>query len=147
MKFSKENRIKYIISGILAVIIYMFLIQPILQTFMYGFKLVKDQPEKYMWLFNDSIKLENKFGRPEFVSVTGRERKSDNYYSYNLEGGYHVHIFEFKDLNGISISDIKFNFNNNYKSFKNRRVIILNKDVGNWPIISFKFKDSSLLLN
>lgn len=75
MKFSKENRIKYIISGILAVIIYMFLIQPILQTFMYGFKLVKDQPEKYMWLFNDSIKLENKFGRPEFVSVTGREKE------------------------------------------------------------------------
>lgn len=140
MEIFNNKKFRIITSAILAIIVYFVLIQPILEGIKYRHKVVKNAYERYFWLLNDSVKLDNTWGHDKFLSVTGMVRESDQYFSYNLEGGIYVHVLEFKDLNQLRINDVNFNFQGDFSSFKNRKIGILNEDLEGWPVITMKFK-------
>jgi hypothetical protein len=150
MIIQKKQISRVLVSGAITVILYFFLFQPIFEGIKYKHRIVKTDYSRFLWLLNDSIKLDNSLGNAEYFSVTGLERDDDQYFNYNLEGGVYVHILEFKDLGQLRINEVTYNYNGDLSKFKKNRIGIFNEDVVRQPIISIKFKlpfHNSLIVN
>lgn len=124
----KQKWLRFIFAGIIAIALYLVVIQPIYLAIRYRHSMEKDY-KHYLWVLNDTIKL----WPDTFFGVTGSVRVTDQYYNYNLEGGKYVHIFEYTDLNPLPLNKVEFNFTSDIPSFEHMYGSILNKDIDDWP--------------
>jgi len=99
--------------------------------------MVKDY-KHYLWLLNDSVKLDSSLWPDTLFAVTGSVRDIDQYYNYNLEGRVVVHIFEYANLNPLNVKTIKFNYLSDFPSFKNMYGSVFNMDIDTWPVYCVK---------
>ncbi|MBP8041768.1 MAG: hypothetical protein KAZ36_07685 [Bacteroidales bacterium] len=137
----KKNKIyKIIISGIIALLLFVIIIYPFFESIYYKHKIVFGDSNRYSWLLNDSVKLDTTWSKDPKISIAGRIRESDIYYSYNLANGIDLHILEFTGLDKIELKDIVFDYNGDFSQFKKRKIVIFNKDIQGWPEISIKYK-------
>jgi len=135
---NKGNRI--IISGIITLVLFGFLIYPIFESINYKHKVVFGDFNRYSWLLNDSVKLDTTWSKDPRISISGVIRESDTYYTYNLANGVDLHVLEFTGLDKIKLKDIIFDYAGDFSRFKKRRIVIFNEDIKGWPVISIKNK-------
>jgi len=69
-------------------------------------------PQKYLWLFNDSVKADL-----DTMCTIGHVRKSDTYYDYMYKKKVYISIFEYKALMFLNIHKVTFAKDVNMNSF------------------------------
>jgi len=135
-----KRKINIVIAAIIAIMIFLFFLQPLMDMNRYKHRVVKNDYKRFMWMLSDSVRLDNRWGNDTLLSVTGQIRETHEYFSYNLEERIYVHIFDFYDLHQLMVDEMNINYLEDFTAFKKRNISILNKDTRNFPVIFIKHK-------
>lgn len=140
MKIFNHKPATIVISGIIAFILLFYVIMPFKDMIKYRHRIVKDNYKHFLWLINDSLKLDNTFGYDTFFSVSGRVRPSDALFNYNLEDRSFINIWEFKDLGKINFRRIKIVNSTEITHLEKKAIEVFDEDLENSPTIYVKYK-------
>jgi len=129
---------KFIISGIIAILLYFYIIGPIIETVSSGYTASFDDTT-FSYLLTDSVVLLHDPYHQESVFSTGRLRETDQNYFIVTNNRIAIEVFEYFDLNDIDLDDIKFSRYTNFPIFE--KGISFNDDLGKEiPIVTVKSK-------
>lgn len=140
MKIFNHKPATIVISGIIAFILLFYVIMPFKDMIKYRHRIVNDDYKHFLWLINDSLKLDNTFGHDTLFSVSGNVRASDALFNYNMEDRSFINIWEFKDLGQINFKQINLNNSLTISPPEKKSIEVINEDVNNFPTIYIKYK-------
>ena len=96
---------------LLSILVVVYIIYKISYVVYYSHN-IEHFPQKYLWLFNDSVKADL-----DTMCTIGHVRKSDTYYDYMYKKKVYISIFEYKALMFLNIHKITFAKDVNLNSF------------------------------
>lgn len=96
---------------LLSILVIIFIIYRIGYMVYYSHN-IEHLPQKYLWLFNDSVKPDL-----DTICTIGHVRRSDAYYDYMYKKKVYISIFEYQALMFLDIRNVSFAENVNFNSF------------------------------
>lgn len=133
---------KLIISGVIAIII-LYLGNVFYNFVAYRHHFDDGNCKRYFWIFKDSVKSDI-----DTFLYAGYVKRRDVLYHYLYKKKYHIAVWEFKDLDVISLKNTPINLNVNLDDVKFRRGERLNKNGYPSPMYVMKFNfDFNYVLN
>lgn len=127
-----EHRNRLIISGLITVVLFYFVVWPVYNFFKYSYDVEFDDIEEYKFLFRNPSDL-----KPLFAGI-GRIRATDQIYTYNTKDGLSIDIHEFYAINEYSMDRVEYDFINKFPDYNDWDGRQLNSDLTEAPIISLK---------
>lgn len=133
-----KKSIKLIISGILAILFYFYIIGPIIETVGSGYT-ASFNDTTFSYLLSDSVELKHNPYHKNLVFSTGRLRETDQTYFIVTNNNIFIEVFEYYDLDDIDLDEIKFSRYKNFPTFE--KGISFNDDLGKEvPVVTVKNK-------
>lgn len=132
----EPKTIKFIISGIIAILLYFYIVNPIIETVRHSYS-ASFNDTTFSYLLTDTVKLKHELYHEGLLVSTGMIRETDQNYFIVTDNRIAIEVFEYFDLNEINLNDIKFSRYSNFPKFE--RGIEFNDDLGNEvPVVTVR---------